>query len=66
MDEDFIKVIKASNADYVIWWGYYKTLYLNGRQIKMPRACIYDVKNLNQKNTKYDHSLMFKISKEER
>ena len=65
LDKDFIDVIGKCDADYVIWMGYYKGLYLNGKRIKMPRVCIYDVKNLKQKYITYDHNFMSKVAKEE-
>lgn len=64
LDKDFVDVIKGCNADYVIWMGYYKILYLNGKRIKMPRVCIYDVKNIKENGAEYNHSLMFKVIEE--
>ena len=61
-DEKFVKIIKGCNADYVVWFTLYKTIFRdNGKEIKLPYAFIYDVKHLKQTDISYDHSKMVKI-----
>lgn len=64
MDSYFIDIIKKSNADFVIWWGYGKSIFVNGKHIKSPQICIYDVKHFKETGFKYDHNLMFKVKQE--
>lgn len=63
-DKKFIDVIKNCNADYVIWMYVYKCLYINGKKIKYPMACIYDVKHIKNQGYIYNHDLMFKVKDE--
>ena len=44
--------------------GRWKHLTVNGKQIKMPKAAIYDIKNLKEKGFEYNHSLMYKVIEE--
>lgn len=64
LDNKFIDIIKDCKADYVIWVGYYKSLFVNGKEIKQPRACIYDVNHLKEKGFDYNHELMFKVKED--
>lgn len=61
-DSNFIEIIKKCNADFVIWWGYNKTIFVNNKKIKYPEVCIYDVKYFKEKGYEYNHELMFKIN----
>ena len=60
-DRKFLDVIKSLEADYVIWMGYHKDLYINNRRIFFPTVCIYDVKRIKEKGVEYNHELMFKV-----
>ena len=64
LDERFLEIIKNCQADYVIWMFRYKCLFVNGKKISHPMACIYDVKHLTEKGYPYDHSMMFKVKEE--
>lgn len=64
-DSKFLEVIKSVQADYVIWFGFYKVLFHKGRRVRLPRACIYDVKHMNENGYIYDHRKMIKIIDEE-
>ena len=66
LDSKFVDIIRNCQADYVIWYGYYKAIYVNGKLQDYPRAVIYDVKHIKQKFYDYEHSLMFKVKEEER
>ena len=61
-DESFIKIIKQSKADYVIWVGWHKTIFVNDKEIKQPKVCIYDVKNIKNYGIEYNHKLMLKVN----
>ena len=63
-DSLFLDVIKKCNADYVIWYGHFKSLFVNGKKVDYPRAVIYDVKHIKSDGLKYDHNLMFKVKNE--
>lgn len=65
IDSKFLEIIKSVQADYVIWFGYYKVFFHKGRRIKLPRACIYDVKHMKANGYKYDHRKMVKTIDEE-
>ena len=64
MDKNMLSVIKESKADYVIWMTRFKSLYVNGKSIKTPRACIYDVKHFKQKGIEYDYKKMYKVTEQ--
>lgn len=64
LDERFLEIIKNCQADYVIWMFRYKCLFVNGKKISHPMACIYDAKHLTEKGYHYDHSMMFKVKEE--
>jgi len=60
-DKRFIDVIKNSNADYVIWFGIYKCILINGKPIQFPQAVIYDVKHFNICGYEYNYDSMVKL-----
>ena len=64
LDSKFIDVIKKVKADYVIWVCRWKSIYVNGKQIKMPRIAIYDVKRLTYDGVNYKHEFMYKVTNE--
>lgn len=66
LDKRFIEIIKQCEADYVIWLGCYKSLFVNDKKIKYPRVCIYDVKYIRNQGYEYNHDLMFKVKEVER
>ena len=46
-DNKFIDCIKQCNSDYVIWFGWYKKLFVNNKEIKMPSVvCIWYFKSV--------------------
>lgn len=61
LDKKFIEIIRNCNADYVIWFNRYKSLTINGKRIKYPRVCIYDVKHFKNQGFEYNHELIMKI-----
>ena len=66
LDKRFLDVIRNTKADYVIWFGYYKLLFINSREVKQPLVCIYDVKHMNKKEIEYDSQKMFMLTEEMR
>ncbi len=64
IDKKFLDVIKETDADYIIWFGYFKCIYTNGKREHYPRICVYDVKHFHEQGIDYDHSLMFKVTEE--
>ena len=65
LDNRFLKVIKQCGADFVIWIGYYKLLIDNGKKVRQPRICIFDVNNFNGKGLIYNDELMVPVHNEE-
>ena len=65
LDNRFLKVIKQCGADFVIWIGYYKLLIANGKKVRQPRICIFDVNNFNGKGFIYNDELMVPVHNEE-
>lgn len=63
-DSRFIEIIKKVQADYVIWFGFAKCLYNNGKKIKYPQVAIYDVNHIKYKGVDYNEELMFKVKNE--
>ena len=60
-DKKFIEIIKECKADYVVWFTLYKSVSKgNGKEMKLPLACIYDVKHIKEKGYDYDHNIMVK------
>lgn len=64
-DAKFLEIIKKCNADFFIWFCWCKTLYVNGKEIRQPIVCIFDVKNLKNCGIEYNHQLMLKITEEQ-
>lgn len=65
IDKKFVKIIKESQVDYVIWYAPWKLLQAAGLGIfPLPKSAIFDVKNLTDKKlVEYNHDMM--ISAEE-
>lgn len=63
-DKKFLDVIKNVDADYVVWFGCYKLLFVNEKKARLFNACIYDVKHIKYDGINYDHSKMFKVTNE--
>lgn len=65
LDKKFVKIIKESKVDYVIWYAPWKLLQAAGLSIfPLPKGAIFDVKNLTDKKlVDYNHKMM--ISAEE-
>lgn len=63
--KQFVKIIKESKVDYVIWYAPWKLLQSIEKGIfPLPKGAIFDVKNLNDKKLiDYNHNMM--ISAEE-
>ena len=64
-DARFIDIIKKCSADYLIWLGRFKSLYINNKEINYPRVCIYDIKHIKRNGLTYNHDLMFKVKEEQ-
>ena len=64
VDKKMIDVIKKTEADFIIWMTRHKSLYINNKRIRMPQACIYDVKHFKQKGVEYDYQKMYKVTEE--
>ena len=61
-DKKFLDVVKQCKSDYVAWFAFYKTvLDNNGKEIKMPLVCIYDVKHIKKAGIEYDYNKMIKV-----
>lgn len=63
LDKEFVKIIKESKVDYVIWYAPWKLLrHAQNDKIKilpLPQCAIYDVKNLTDKKLiEYNQELM--------
>ncbi len=65
LDKKFVKIIKDSKVDYVIWYAPWKLLQTAEFGIfPLPKGAIFDVKSLtNKKLIEYNHDMM--ISAEE-
>lgn len=63
-DSKIVKLIKDSNADFVIWFGLYKEMFVNNRKIFYPKVVIYDVKHCKHQGLEYKEDLMLKVTKE--
>lgn len=64
-DAKFINIIKECKADYLIWFTRFKSLYIDDKEIKYPRVCIYDIKHIKYGGVNYNHELMFKVKQEQ-
>ena len=63
-DSEFIDIIKSTKADYIIWFGFTKCLFINRKIYKYPQVAIYDVKHIKYNGLNYNHNLMFKVKEE--
>lgn len=64
LDSKFIEIIKKCKADYLIWFFRFKSIFIDGKEVFHPKACIYDIKNLKINGLIYNHNLMFKVKEE--
>lgn len=60
-DEYFLDIIRKSNANYVIWFGVYKTILMQGIPLPQPSICIFDVKHLPKQGVQYTPQNIRKI-----
>ena len=65
LDSKFLNIIKNCKADYIIWYGYSKIILHNGKRIKLPNICIYDIKNLKENGIIYNYDSIIKLKEEE-
>jgi len=62
LDQHFLDIIKKCHAEYVVWFTPYKSVFsTNGRQVNLPVACIYDVRNIRSEGVAYDYKNMLKV-----
>ena len=47
-DSAFIKVLKDSDIDYLVWFTPYKMIEFLGKGLELPRAVVYNIKELPQ------------------
>ena len=64
-DKEFVKIIKESEVDYVIWFAPFKLIQAEGIGIfPLPKCAVYDVKHIKDAELfEYNHKMM--ISSEE-
>lgn len=66
LDKKFVKIIKESKVDYVIWYAPWKLLrHVKNNKLEifpLPKCAIFDIKNLTDKKLiEYNHELMISV-----
>lgn len=59
MDAAFLSVFCESDIDYLIWYAPYKLIEFAGtKRVELPRAVVYNVKEMNVNAVTYHADLM--------
>lgn len=62
-DKAFLEVFKDTDIDYFIWYAPYKNFQTDAEMVFLPKASIYDVKNMNFQMIEYDEDYMISLEK---
>lgn len=60
-DSAFIKVLKDSDIDYLVWFTPYKMIEFLGKGLELPRAVVYNIKELPQEQFEYNENCMMSV-----
>ena len=60
-DSAFIKVLKDSDIDYLVWFTPYKMIEFLGKGLELPRAVVYNIKELPQEQFEYNGDCMMSV-----
>ena len=60
-DSAFIKVLKDSDIDYLVWFTPYKMIEFLGKGLELPRAVVYNIKELPQERFEYNEDCMMSV-----
>mgnify|MGYP007081727145 FL=1 len=60
-DSSFIKVLQDSDIDYLVWFTPYKMIEFLGNGLKLPRAVVYNIKELPQEQFEYNEDRMMSV-----
>lgn len=60
-DSAFIKVLKDSDIDYLVWFTPYKMIEFLGKGLELPRAVVYNIKELQQEQFEYNEDCMMSV-----
>ena len=60
-DSAFIKVLKDSDIDYLVWFTPYKMIEFLGKGLELPRAVVYNIKELPHEQFEYNEDCMMSV-----
>ncbi len=60
-DSAFIKVLQDSDIDYLVWFTPYKLIEFLGKGLELPRAVVYNIKELPQEQFEYNEDCMMSV-----
>jgi len=60
-DSAFIKVLQDSDIDYLVWFTPYKLIEFLGKGLELPRAVVYNIKELPQGQFEYNEDRMMSV-----
>lgn len=60
-DSAFIKVLKDSDIDYLVWFTPYKMIEFLGKGLELPRAVVYNIKELPREQFEYNEDCMMSV-----
>lgn len=60
-DSAFIKVLKDSDIDYLVWFTPYKMIEFWGKGLELPRGVVYNIKELPQEQFEYNEDCMMSV-----
>lgn len=60
-DSAFIKVIKDSDIDYLVWFAPYKKIDFLGKGLELPKVVVYNIQELPQEQLEYNEDCMMSV-----
>lgn len=60
-DSAFIKVLKYSDIDYLVWFAPYKKIDFIGKGLELPKVVVYNIQELPQEQLDYNEDCMMSV-----
>lgn len=60
-DSAFIRVIKDSDIDYLVWFAPYKKIDFLGKGLELPKVVVYNIQELPQEQLEYNEDCMMSV-----
>lgn len=60
-DSTFIRALRDSDIDYLLWFTPYKKIDYIGKRLELPKVIVYNIKELPPKQIRYDEECMMSL-----